>query len=76
MSQDLSLISTQDLFDEFFSRFDHAVFKGRRQEKGMNSVAMFDWRGEHAICLGMLSEVAHDIHKDHDENNEKLESLP
>ena len=76
MSQDLTLIPTQDLFDELFGRFDHAVFKGRRQEKGMDSVAMFDWRGEHAICLGMLSEIAHDIHKDQDDKNEKLEELP
>ena len=73
---DMSLIPTQDVLNELKSRFEHMVFKGQRKENDGKSVAMFDWRGEHAICLGLLAEVGHDILKDKDETTEKLEELP
>lgn len=78
MSEELKLVVTQDLLNELKCRFDHLVFKGMRLEgkSSDKNVAMFDWYGEHAVCLGLCDQIKHDIHKDSDEQFEKLEELP
>jgi hypothetical protein len=74
----LNLLPTQEILNELKCRFDHMVFKGLRQkaDKEKRDVAMFDWYGEHAVCLGLCEQIKHDINKDSDSQFEKLEEMP
>ena len=73
---DMSLIPTQEVLNELKNRFEHMVFKGQRKENDGRSVAMYDWHGEHVLCLGLCDEIQHDILKDKDNTAERLEELP
>ena len=73
---DMSLIPTQDVLNELKGRFEHMVFKGQRKENSGRSVAMFDWHGEHAICLGLCAEVQFEILNDRRSSSEELGELP
>lgn len=55
---DLDLISTDDLMEELFGRFDHAVFEGvkvnvTREE----SVIERQWKGDALMCCGLGTHI-------------------
>lgn len=77
MSDDLSLVPAEKLVEELKNRFEDMVFKGRRKDaNGKSHVAMYDWCGEHAICLGLCTEIQFDILKHYDETKTDEEQLP
>lgn len=75
--QDLKLTSTEDLLDELFARFDHAVFKGRKIENPRSSsLDTWDFVGDWTTCAGLCADLVHEIHKDRDDAVERLEEAP
>ena len=74
----LSLIPAEDLLNELMRRFDDVVFKGRRKDdlKPTDHVAMYDWKGEHVICLGLCTEIQFDVLKHYNETKSDEEGLP
>jgi hypothetical protein len=74
MSDELKLISTDDLIHEIMDRFDHAVFSGI--QIGVRSkddyLTIRKWFGNSATAAGLCSQLQHAINCDSDSKAERL----
>jgi hypothetical protein len=58
--ENIKLASTDDLLDELFARFDHAVFTGMKITKANGEYLTFrKWQGNRAVGLGLMCTVQH-----------------
>lgn len=68
---DLSLISTDDLFEELVNRFDHLVISGIKYTKSDGEyMVMRKWSGNRHTCLGLLTVLSQKI------ANKEIENSP
>ena len=69
----LDLISSDDLIKELEERFEHFVFSGMRTKVGKYSITSYRrWNGNDTTCLGLCSELQHDINVDSSKNLEDI----
>lgn len=62
---ELSLIPTDELLKELFSRYDHAVFAGEKSMDSEYHGVHKKWTGQHLACIGLAYHIQAMCHKEH-----------
>lgn len=57
MASELELVETNDLLEELGSRFDHAVFVGRKDVWQREERVLTYWNGDMHVVIGMLAHM-------------------
>lgn len=72
MSEDIRLISTEDLLAEVFSRYDTAVFGGirRNSKDAKKTIFKLDFTGDAICALGVAAMLQDSIHEYRSDNIE------
>jgi len=73
----LSLYSLDDLIEEVFRRFDHAVFVGvkaldviNKEDDTTRILTQRRWKGNHYTCSGLCFDMARKICKDYEQQED------
>lgn len=60
---DISLVPIEELYKELLSRFDHAVFMGKKIN-GIGSSASRRWIGDPHMAMGLCNDLSDEILSD------------
>lgn len=61
---ELSLIDSDDLIEELFRRFDHAIFGGIKTFALQSNQVLRHFDGNHHTCVGLAIDVIDMIRRD------------
>lgn len=65
---DLTFIATQELINEMAKRHDGMIISGIKFNTMDNFCLTKYWGGNHFVCLGILEDVKHQIHRRGEKN--------
>lgn len=65
---DLTFISNGDLIQELAKRHDGLVIAGIKFTTNTNFLLTKYWGGNHFVCLGILEDMKHQIHRQGEKN--------
>ena len=73
---EIQLVSTDELLDEIFSRFDHIIFCGMKVKiKGNDNYYEKRYEGNYATAIGLCDIVKDHILNDFDEEDVETERI-
>ena len=74
-SEDIKLVSTEDLVQELLSRCDHGIIGIMRPAKKGNGYNTFKlrWRGDGFRCAGLASAIQEEINRYRIDNEDKID---
>ena len=61
---DITFVSTKDLIEELFSRYEHAVFAGIKIVDAESILSKRDYKGNSDTCIGLCAKIQHLIIQD------------
>lgn len=74
MSDDLSLVSTDQLLNALKERFDNFIFVANAPHSDKEDSTHFKYEGNWLVLLGMLKRVGHKMQQDMDEDGYEVDS--